>query len=64
MPDGHRPATPQIPAVDDQFGTHRVTPRGGLITENANNLKRRLAINDVNPFHKLAPVMTLLRRPA
>jgi hypothetical protein len=23
MPDGHRPATPPVPAVDDQFGTHR-----------------------------------------
>jgi transposase len=22
MPDGHRPATPQVPATDDQFGTH------------------------------------------
>jgi hypothetical protein len=24
MPDGHRPATPQVPAMDDQFGTHRL----------------------------------------
>jgi hypothetical protein len=24
MPDGHDPAMPQVTAVDDQFGTHRV----------------------------------------
>jgi hypothetical protein len=24
MPDDHRPAVPQVTAVDDQFGTHRV----------------------------------------
>jgi single-strand DNA-binding protein len=23
MPDGHHPATPQVPTMDDQFGTHR-----------------------------------------
>ncbi|MBV8539121.1 MAG: hypothetical protein JO364_13125 [Pseudonocardiales bacterium] len=23
MPDDHRPAVPQVTAVDDQFGTHR-----------------------------------------
>jgi hypothetical protein len=22
MPDGHRPAMPQVTAVDDRFGTH------------------------------------------
>jgi hypothetical protein len=26
MPDGHFLATPQAPAMDDQFGTHTVTP--------------------------------------
>jgi len=25
MPDGHGPAMPQVTAVDDQFGTHRVS---------------------------------------
>ena len=24
MPDDHRPATPQVSVVDDQFGTHRI----------------------------------------
>jgi hypothetical protein len=24
MPDDHRPAMPQVTAVDDQFGTHKV----------------------------------------
>jgi hypothetical protein len=28
MPDGHFLATPQAPAMDDQFGTHTFTPDG------------------------------------
>lgn len=24
MPDHHRPATPQVSVVDDQFGTHKL----------------------------------------
>jgi hypothetical protein len=28
MPDRHRPAMPQVTAVDDQFGTHRLEQLG------------------------------------
>ena len=37
MPDGHRPAMPQVSAMDDQFGTHRVSTEDQQDPETSRN---------------------------
>ena len=56
MPDGHGPAIPQVTAVDDQFGTHRLLARSAAAKD----------IEILSLRHEWAPAdaTTRLPRPA